>query len=231
MNRNMQFADSRKMRLMLWLSVAAGCVMMLISYWMDGTGLRTGAEALSFRPLWIYTLCMLLAMLGVPAMCAGLLAWYRIVRSLQAKFWVQSLFVASAISYAISSLYIIAIDCLPPIVYQTAESIGISPAAALTLIERIEKPYTVPIIAYFLIEDLGISAVLWQLIGSGKLPVPKWMLVCCPAVMLILDILLKCFPSALAQNVSVTLESCGWMLFMVVGIVYLRRSEKRNDRA
>ena len=174
---------------------------------------------------------MLLAMLGVPAMCAGLLTWYRIVRSLQAKFWVQALFVASAISYAISSLYIIAIDCLPPVIYQTAEKIGISSASALTLIEGIEKPYTVPIIVYFLIEDLGISVVLWQLIGSGKLSVPKWMLICCPAVMLILDIILKRIPSALAQNVSITLESCGWMLFMVAGIVHLIRSKKGNDRA
>ena len=216
---------------MLWLGVAAGCVMMLISWWMDGTGLRRGAEALSLRPLGLYTLCMLLAMGGVPVMCAGLLVWYRIVQSVQARPWVRLLFDASALSYAVSSLYLIAIDCLPPIVYQTALSLGVPPASALTLIEGIEKPYTVPIVVFFLIEDLGISVVLWQLIVSGKLRVSKWMLACCPAAMLLLDLLLKRLPSALAQNISVTLESCGWMLFMLVGIVHLRRSEKRYDRA
>ena len=148
-------------RVALRLGVASGCVMMLISWWMDGTGLRSGAEALSLRPLWIYTLCMLLAMVGVPAMCAGLLSWYRIVQSVHPRPWVRLLFAASALSYAVSSLYLVAIDCLPPIVYQTAVSIGVSPT------------------------------------------------------------------SALAQNISVTLESCGWMLFMLVGIVHLQRSEEK----
>ena len=146
---------------MLWLGVAAGCVMMLISWWMDGTGLLSSAEALSLRPLWVYTLCMLLAVVGVPVMCAGLLAWYRIVQSVHPRPWVSLLFTASALSYAVSSLYLIAIDCLPPIAYQTAVGIGVSPASALTLIEGIEKPYAVPILVFFLIEDLGISVVLW----------------------------------------------------------------------
>ena len=173
---------------------------------------------------------MLLAMVGIPVMCAGLLIWYRIVESVHPRLWVRLLFAVSALSYAVSSLYLIAIDCLPPIVYQTAVSLGMSPASAMALIERIEKPYTVPLLVFFLIEDLGISIVLWQMILSGKLSVPKWMLACCPAVMLILDLLLKRLPSALVQDLSVTLESCGWMLFMLVGIVHLRRS-KENDRA
>ncbi len=78
--------------------------------------------------------------------------------------------------------------------------------------------------SFFLIEDLGISIVLWQLILSGKLWLSKWWVVCCPTIMLAADILLKLIPSALARNISVTLESAGWMLFMLAGFIHLKRS-------
>ena len=205
--------------------------MMLISYWMDARGLMSGSDALRLRPLWIYSLCMILAMLGIPVMCAGLWAWAWIIRSIKADKWERILFRASAVSYTISSLYIIAIDCLPPVVYLSAEEIGISSESILLLIEKLQKPFFIPVISFFLIEDIGVSAVLWHLIFSEKLRVPKWMLICCPAVMLVLDVILKQIPMALARDVSVTLESLGWLLFMVVGITHLKRSESFDDCA
>ena len=78
-------------------------------------------------------------------------------------------------------------------------------------------------------EDLGISIVLWQLILSDKLCLGKWWVVCCPAVMLSADILLKQIPSALTRNLSVTLESAGWMLFMLAGLTHLKRKGNLND--
>lgn len=101
------------------------------------------------RPVWSYTLCMILAMMGVPAMCVGLSGWSEIIRSVQAKHWVKWLFIVAAVCYAVSSLYLIAIDCLPPIVFQTAADLGIEPEVGLTLIERLEHPYAIPIIVFF----------------------------------------------------------------------------------
>ena len=122
-------------------------------------------------------------------------------------------------------------DCLPPVVFQTAEEIGIQPESIPQLIEKLQKPFSLPVIVFFLIEDIGISVVLWYLILSDKLRVPRWMLTCCPAVMLVLDVLLKQIPMALAQDVSVTLESLGCLLFMVTGITHLQRRESFDDRA
>ncbi|MBQ9663452.1 MAG: hypothetical protein IJV40_09925 [Oscillospiraceae bacterium] len=217
------------MKVRLLIGVCAGVLMMLLSYWMDGFGLMSDAEAWMTRPIWSYALCMILAMLGVPAMCVGLSGWYEIICSVQAKRWVKCLSIVATVCYAVSSLYLIAIDCLPPIVFQTAANLGIAPEVSLTLIERIEHPYEIPIIVFFLMEDLGISIVLWQLILSGKLYLGKWWAVCCPAVMLIADILLKRIPSALTRNISVTLESAGWMLFMLAGLIHLKRKGNLND--
>lgn len=214
----------------LLIGVCAGILMMLLSYWMDGFGLMSDAEAWMTRPVWSYALCMILAMPSVPAMCVGLSGWYEIICSVQAKHWVKRLFVVAAVCYAVSSLYLIAIDCLPPIVFQTAADLGIAPEVSLSLIERIEHPYAIPIIVFFLIEDLGISVVLWQLVLSGKLSLSKWGLICCPAVMLMADVLLKLIPSVLARNISVTLESTGWMLFMLAGLTHLKREGNLNDR-
>ena len=214
----------------LLIGVCAGILMMLLSYWMDGFGLMSDAKAWMTHPVWLYSLCMVLAMLGVPAMCAGLSGWYEIIRSVQTKHWVKRLFVVAAVCYAVSSLYLIAIDCLPPVVFQSAADLGIAPEVSLSLIERIEHPYEIPIIVFFLIEDLGISIVLWQLILSGKLYLGKWWAVCCPAVMLIADILLKRIPSALTRNISVTMESAGWMLFMLAGWTHIKRKGNLNDR-
>ena len=214
----------------LLIGVCAGILMMLLSYWMDGFGLMSDAEAWMTRPVWSYALCMILAMPSVPAMCVGLSGWYEIICSVQAKHWVKRLFVVAAVCYAVSSLYLIAIDCLPPIVFQTAADLGIAPEVSLSLIERIEHPYAIPIIVFFLIEDLGISVVLWQLVLSGKLCLSKWGLICCPAVMLMADVLLKLIPSVLARNISVTLESTGWMLFMLAGLTHLKREGNLNDR-
>lgn len=212
------------MYIRLLIGTCTGILMMLLSYWMDGFGLMSDAEAWMTRPIWSYTLCMILAMMGVPAMCVGLSGWYEIIRTVQAKHWVKRLFIVAAVCYAVSSLTLIAIDCLPPIVFQTAADLGIEPEVGLTLIERLERPYAIPIIVFFLIEDLGVSIVLWQLILSGKLWLSKWWVFCCPIIMLAADILLKLISSALARNISVTLESAGWMLFMLAGFIHLKRS-------
>ena len=165
--------NARILRTCLTFSIAVGLVMMLISYWMDGYGSLSGAEALRLRPLWIYTLCMILAMFGIPVMCMGLWAWDRIIGSIKPENWAMTLFRISALCYAISSLYIIAIDCLPPVVYQTAENIGIYSESILQVIEKLQKPFSFPSIVFFLIEDIGISVVLWHLILSGKLKVSR----------------------------------------------------------
>ena len=47
--------------------------------------------------------------------------------------------------------------------------------------------------------------------------------------MLIADILLKRIPSELTRNISVTLESAGWMLFMLAGLTHLKRKGNLND--
>lgn len=92
----------------------------------------------------------------------------------------------------------------------------------------IQRPYAVPIVVFFLVEDIGISVLLWQLILTNKLSVPKWMMVCCPVVMLILDFALKVIPLSVAQNISVTLESFGWLLFMFVGWKHLQNRGVQN---
>lgn len=181
------------------------------------------ADAWLLRPIRIYQICMILAMLGVPAMCFAFSGWYEIIRTLQEKRWVKLLFLISTVSYAVSSLYMIAIDCLPPIMYQTTKELGIASETALKLVEKIQKPYVIPVITFFLIEDIGISIVLWRLVLTDKLRVSKWGLICCPAVMLVVDAILKLIPSALTRNISVTLESAGWMLFMLAGLIHISR--------
>lgn len=215
---------SRQKRLIS--GIICGPVMMVISYLMDGYGMLKEERALAMRPLWVYNLCMVLGMIGVPAMCLVLSAWYEIILDVKAKKWVRNLMIVGWISYAVSSLFLIAVDCLPPVIYQNAVALGIPSEDALTLVGMIQIPYRVPVIFFFLIEDIGISVVLWQLILSNTISVPKWMLVCCPLVMLMLDFVLKAIPSSIMKNISVTLESFGWMLLMIAGMVHLRNTEK-----
>ena len=215
----------------LLVGIFDGLLMMLLSYWMDGFGMLKDADAWLLRPIRLYEICMMLAMLGVPAMCFAFSGWYEMIRTLREKRWVKLLFLVSTVSYAVSSLYMIAIDCLPPILYQTTTELGIASETALRLIEKVQKPYVIPVITFFLIEDVGISIVLWRLILTNKLRVSKWGLVCCPAVMLGVDVILKLIPSALTHNISVILESAGWMLFMLSGLIHInRRSDKGSYR-
>lgn len=207
----------------LLVGIFDGLLMMLLSYWMDGFGMLKDADAWLLRPIRLYRICMILAMLGVPAMCLAFSGWYEIIRTLREKRWVKRLFLISTVSYAVSSLYMIAIDCLPPIMYQTTTELGIASETALRLIEKVQKPYVIPVITFFLIEDVGISIVLWRLVLTDKLRVSKWGLVCCPAVMLVVDVILKLIPSALTHNISVTLESAGWLLFMLAGLIHISR--------
>lgn len=173
--------------------VLTGIVMMVISYLMDGYGLLSEEQALSLRPLWVYTLCMTLATIGVPIMCWALFAWIKILRGVSAEKWVQRLFTVAAASYAISSLYLIAIDCLPPVVFQNAQSLGMTAESALILTRKIQEPFAVPIVVFFLIEDIGISVVLWRLILTGHLALSKWALFLCPVPMLLIDVLMNSF--------------------------------------
>ena len=215
----------------LLVGIFDGLLMMLLSYWMDGFGMLKEADAWRLRPVRLYRICMILAMLGVPAMCFAFSGWYEMIRTLREKRWVKLLFLISTVSYAVSSLYMIAIDCLPPITYQTTTELGIASETALRLIEKIQQPYVISVITFFLIEDIGISVVLWRLILTNKLRVSKWGLVCCPAVMLVVDVILKLIPSALTHNISVILESAGWMLFMLSGLIHInRRSDKGSYR-
>lgn len=207
----------------LLVGIFDGLLMMLLSYWMDGFGMLKDADAWLLRPIRLYRICMILAMLGVPAMCFAFSGWYEIIRTLREKRWVKLLFLISTVSYAVSSLYMIAIDCLPPIMYQTTTELGIASETALRLIEKIQQPYVIPVITFFLIEDIGISVVLWRLVLTDKLRLSKWGLVCCPAVMLGVDVILKWIPSALTHNISVTLESAGWLLFMLAGLIHISR--------
>lgn len=207
----------------LFLGAIAGGVMMLISYLMDGYGLMDEVTALSYRPISVYTFCLIAAMIGVPAMCIALEGWYQIVRSVHARRWVRLLYCTAALSYAVSTLYIIAIDCLPPTLYQSMLSSGASAEVAFLSLQKAQEPFTIPIIVFFLLEDIGVSIVLWQLILSGKLQLPKWMLMFCPVVTLIFDVLIKLIPLAITKDMSVTLESFGWLLFMLAGLVHIKR--------
>ena len=215
----------------LLVGIFDGLLMMLLSYWMDGFGMLKDADAWLLRPIRLYEICMMPAMLGVPAMCFAFSGWYEMIRTLREKRWVKLLFLVSTVSYAVSSLYMIAIDCLPPILYQTTTELGIASETALRLIEKVQKPYVIPVITFFLIEDVGISIVLWRLVLTNRLRVSKWGLVCCPAVMLGVDVILKLIPSALTHNISVILESAGWMFFMLSGLIHInRRSDKGSYR-
>ena len=225
--------DSRKesdcrLQYPLIIGVLTGIVMMGISYLMDGYGLLSEEQTLSLRPLWVYTLCMTLAMIGVPVMCWALFAWLKILRDISAEKWVQRLFIVSAMSYAVSSLYLIAIDCLPPVVFQNAQSLGMTAESAVILTRKIQEPFAIPIVVYFLIEDIGISIVLWRLILTGNLALSKWALFLCPVPMLLIDVLLKLIPSAFAKNVSVMLESFGWLLFMLAGLLHYRKMSQHQ---
>jgi len=53
----------------LILGMITGTVMMGLSYLMDGYGLPPELHAMTLRPQRVYILCMLLATVGVPAMC------------------------------------------------------------------------------------------------------------------------------------------------------------------
>ena len=117
--------ETQRRKYRLILGMITGAVMMVLSYLMDGYGLLPEEQALTLRPLWVYPLCMILAMVGVPAMCFALGSWYQIIQDVQAKQWVRRLFLASAASYGISSLYMIAIECLPPVIFQNAIALGI----------------------------------------------------------------------------------------------------------
>ena len=207
----------------LMLGVFTGGIMMLISFLMDGYGTMDQVSALGSRPIWVYTLCMILGAIGVPTMCFGLSAWYETIREMNSPKWIRFLFTASAISYAVSSLYLIAIDCLPPVVFQNAVSLGMSAEEAMALTQSIQNPYTIPIVVFFLIEDIGISIVLWQLIITKRMKLPYWTLLCCPVPMLIVDVILKAIPLDVTKNISVMLESCGWLLFMLAGLLYRKR--------
>jgi hypothetical protein len=207
----------------LLLGVITGGIMMLVSFLMDGYGTMDQVSALGARPLWVYTLCMILGAIGVPAMCLGLSAWYDMILEMNSPKWVRLLFTASGISYAVSSLYLIAIDCLPPVAFQNAVGLGMSAEDALTLTQSVQNPYTIPIVVFFLIEDIGISIVLWHLIISKRTTLPYWTLLCCPVPMLIVDVVLKAIPLDATKNISVTLESCGWLLFMLTGLLYCKR--------
>ena len=231
MKRNLN--DSRKQsdcrpQYPLIIGMVTGAVMVVISYLMDGYGLMSEEQALSLRPLWVYTLCMTLAMIGVPVMCWALFTWFKILRDISAEKWVRRLFIVAAASYAISSLYLIAIDCLPPIVFQNARSLGMKAESALILTQKIQEPFAVPIVVFFLIEDIGISVVLWRLILTGHLALSKWALFLCPVPMLLIDILLKLIPSAFTKNVSVMLESFGWLLFMIAGLLHCRKMSQHR---
>ena len=202
--------------------------MMLVSYLMDGYGLMEAGKAYTSRPLWVYVLCLVIATIGVPAMCYAFTGWYRITIDVNAKKWVKYLFTASAASYAISSLYIIGFDCLPPIIVQNAAELGIDTETAIRLAEKVQMSLMPPVIVFFLIEDIGISIVLWQLIFSGKLRLPKIMLVCCPAVTLAVDIAIKSIPNGMIRDISVTLESFGWLLFMLAGYIHINKKTKNT---
>ena len=218
MAENVSAAKGTSRRLMT--GMITGLFMMLVSYLMDGYGLMEAGKAYTSRPLWVYVLCLVIAMIGVPAMCCAFTGWHRIIVDVNAKKGVKYLFTASAASYAISSMYIIGFDCLPPIIVQNAAKLGIDTETAIQLAERVQMSLMPPVIVFFLIEDIGISIVLWQLIFSGKMRLPKIMLVCCPAITLAVDIVLKVIPNGMIRDISVTLESCGWLLFMLAGFVH-----------
>lgn len=200
--------------------IITGLFMMTVSYLMDGYGLAEAAEAYTSRPLWVYVLCLIIAAIGVPAMCYAFTGWHRILADVNARTGVKYLFTASAASYAISSLYIIGCDCLPPMIVQTASGLGTDIGTAVLLAEKVQMNFMPPVILFFLIEDIGISAVLWQLLFSGKLRLPGIMLVCCPVVTLAVDIALKAIPNGVIRDISVTLESLGWLLFMLAGLAH-----------
>ena len=76
-----------------------------------------------------------------------------------------------------------------------------------------------------------MTPIKWiSLVALIGLCLGKWWAVCCPADMLIADILLKPVPSAPARSISVTPESAGWMLFILAGMTHLKRKGKLNDR-
>ncbi len=212
----------------LMTGVITGLFMMLVSYLMDGCELMEAGEAYTSRPLWVYVLCLFIAMVGVPAMCYAFTGWHRILLDVNAKTWVKYLFIASAASYAISSLYIIGFDCLPPIIVQNAAELGTDTETAIRLAGKVQMNLMPPVIVFFLIEDIGISIVLWQLLFFGKLCLPKIILVCCPAVTLAVDIALKAIPDGIVRDISVTFESFGWLLFMLAGYIHINKKTKNT---
>lgn len=222
------FSEAKEISRRLMTGIITGLFMMLVSYLMDGYGLMESGEAYTSRPLWIYVLCLVIAMIGVPAMCYAFTGWHRILLDVNAKKWVKNLFTASAASYAISSLYIIGFDCLPPIIVQNAAELGIATETAIQLTEKVQMSLLPPVIVFFLIEDIGISIVLWQLLFSGKLCMPKIMLVCCPAVTLAVDIVLKAIPNGMIRDITVMLESFGWLLFMLAGYIHINKKTKNT---
>ena len=123
-------------------------------------------------------------------------------------------------------MYIIGFDCLPPVIVQTASELGIRIDTAIQLAEKVRMSFMLPVIVFFIIEDIGISIVLWQFIFSEKLRLPKIMLVCCPAVTLAADAALKAIPNGMIRDVSVTLESFGWLLFMLAGYIHIKNKTK-----
>lgn len=222
------FSEAKGISRRLMTGIITGLFMMLVSYLMDGYGLMEAGEAYTSRPLWIYVLCLVIAMIGVPVMCYAFTGWHRILLDVNAKKWVKNLFTASAASYAISSLYIIGFDCLPPIIVQNAAELGIATETAIQLTEKVQMSLLPPVIVFFLIEDIGISIVLWQLLFSGKLCMPKIMLVCCPAVTLAVDIVLKAIPNGMIRDITVMLESFGWLLFMLAGYIHINKKTKNT---
>lgn len=208
--------------------IITGLFMMFVSYLMDGYGLMVAEKAYTSRHLWVYVLCPVVATIGVPAMCYAFTGWHRILIYANAKKWVKYLFIASTASYAISSLYIIGFDCLPPIIVQNAAEIGVDTETAIQLAEKVQVSFILPVMVFFLIEDIGISIVLWQLIFSGKLRLTKIMLVCCPAVTLAVDIAIKLIPNGIVRDISVTLESFGWLLFMLAGYIHINKKTKNT---
>lgn len=67
------------------IGIFTGVAMMTVSYLMDGYGMLEQSQALMARPLYIYTLCMILGMIGVPAMCFAWSAWYEMVLEISPK--------------------------------------------------------------------------------------------------------------------------------------------------
>lgn len=175
--------------------------------------------------MWRFEASILLAAAIIPLFWLGIREMKELLRNrcqTEGDRKMSRLFDAGTMAGVMSFLFVHIMCCLMPVIFKCASAAGMDFAAASALTNRVGVYIYVPFFAYYLAADLSVSIAWIYFALKGRLGLPKWAALCCPAVTLVFGQLFHLLPWPVGE-IGAAFETLGYVLLMAMGLRLCRK--------